>query len=148
MQFKLFRGDDGAVAGGMDSSPGYKGFWRGCTCVSWTGGVLFSVRNLITRGKCFTWELPIPVHAVSQINKKIENMKVLNFSYSAYLQKETYSYWRMASSPCHWGKESENKESQVLQIRKCQEGSTSPPSSLRYKLWQRHHCDLEPGGRE
>lgn len=148
MQFKWLRGDYGAVAGGMDSLPGCKSFWRECTYVSWTGVVLPSLRNLITRVKSFTWELPIPVHTVLQINRKIKTMEIVNFSYSAYLQNETCSYRRMASNPCHCRKESENKESQVLQIRKCQEGSTSPPSSLRYKLWQCHHCDLEPGGSE
>lgn len=136
------------MAGGMDSLPGCKGFWRGCTYISWTRGVLSSVRNLVTREKCFTRELPMPVHTVSQINRKIENVKIINFSYSAYLQNETRSYQRMASNPRHCRKESENKESQLLQIRKCQEGSTSPPSSLHYKFWQCHHCDLEPGGRE
>lgn len=79
MQFKWFRRDYGAVAGGMDSSPCCKGFWRGCTYVSWTGGVLSSVRNLITSVKCFTRKLPIPVCTLSQISRKIKNMKILKF---------------------------------------------------------------------
>lgn len=131
----------------MNSLPGCKCFWRGCTYRSWTGGVLSSVRNLVIRADCFTQELPIPVHNVSQMNRKIKTLKIIYFFFLFSLFKKC-SYQRMGSNPHHCRQQSKNKESQVLQIRKCQEGSTSPLSSLSYKFWQCHHCDLEPGGRE
>lgn len=146
MQLKWFTGNYGAVAGRMNSLPACKGFWRACTYRSWTGGVLSSVRNLVIRAECFTQELPIPVHSVSQMNRKIKTLKILVFFLFSLFTKR--SYGRMASNPHHCRQESKNKESQVLQIRKRQEGSTSPLSSLSYKFWQCHHCDLEPGGRE
>lgn len=145
MQLEWFRGDYRAVAGGLDSLPGCKDFWRGYTYVSWAGGVLSSVGSLVTRVKCFPQELPIPVYRLIGKLKIHENPFLF---YSAYLRNEICYYRRTASNPCPCGKESKTKGSPVLQIRECQEGSTSPPSSLRCKLWQCHHRDLEPGGRE
>lgn len=37
------------------------------------------VRNLVIRAECFTQELPIPVHTVSQMNRKIKTLKILFF---------------------------------------------------------------------